>query len=774
MSAPATTSSPTDVEQALLFAETHSQLYLSQKADDDSVTIDGCLHTADELLPRATTMAALVTLQQLHKEVSAPRSDPFRIFRVRDTPLYDSLKDRTSSDVEAMQTVANYLLLPKELSKALDEQAAVEEVKKAYKEAMASYNLVAATGEKPRLLQLLAEHPRTEALATAALHALYTFEAGHILEATWKWYIDWCQTLQISGTFRCPEIFDNSFLDGLTGEPLSEYGYLPSGKRIWAYSIAAVLMGRPVPWNVVAERTKNPDLFYCSDLLDSMAQMAAATGKIDVLEELEKQGWSVVDADPDKTNRVLREAARCDQLEVLKYFYGIKPEAFGSSGIALDVMCHATVSKDNVMLRWLLEEVGLSKCFAEIDNPGMHRVDRRGRIASDVAKSDDLPLLKQLHSYGAPLLSDVTSEAARLVNKEMLLWAVDQGCPVESSAVNNALCSGSWDMFFLCLDLLQDGEEASSIDLLPAACRGFKGNTQALEAVIKKVPAVTSCSLSSLVEAAAGEGFLPVLVWVKENLQRFTNRDGTPVDAAAIFAGGLSKAILRNQLEVLKWLVDELEPERKIFTGGVSSHVGWNISQHPFSKEAAILIHPLLKNGSLAFGNEACEAVLVGNSLPAATWLSSCGALRLEQGYDHTGSCGILEASSKWGASIIPLLEHLVRERVLPSPEAWPSALRLEPTAACRYAAKSGSLELLGYFLDKGCEAGPTLLTAAAEYNRVPLLRWLRATYPAWEWPADIVERARKEGADEAASWVLEQQAKEKAGKEASAGAGTV
>jgi hypothetical protein len=126
------------------------------------------------------------------------------------------------------------------------------------------------------------------------------------------------------------------------------------------------------------------------------------------------------------------------------------------------------------------------------------------------------------------------------------------------------------------------------------------------------------------------------------------------------------------------------------------------------------------------------------------------------------------------GAAAIPLLECLTTECGLPPLSTWHKECEhITLTSLCEHAASSGSVELLRYCLDKGCEVGPSVLTAASTHNRVPLLRWLRATYPPWEWPADIVERARTGGADEAGSWILEQQAKEKRGKEASAGAGT-
>jgi hypothetical protein len=778
------------IHEGLAFAEIHSQLYLSQKADDSSVDILGCL-PPESMLSREEALDALRVLGILFDELKS--CDPFRIFRVRDKQLYDSLKDSTPAETEAMQAVANYLLLPKELSKALDQHLAVLELKKEYTEAMASYNLAIATEEKPRLYDLLEKNEHTKPLVAAALKALYTDELNHItailcdvVENDYEGFRDaysFFAEPQSYQPYDGARTMPLAFRDGLTGEPLSEFGYTPSQKRVNAYAAACVLMDRPLPleWLDRGHLARYQEEHFIND---TPLRMAACLGKIDVLEQLESHGCAIVEGEvihpKKKVYPALIEAARMGQVEVLKFAYKRKPALFVTPGgpceIVETLMDKAAHDNRKNVLRWFLDEVGMAKHIRKIDGTTVH--DPRsyggedgGWIAALVAHHNDLELLKELHSLGSVLRFSITTSAVRNNNPEMLKWAVEQGCTWNDETVEFALRNGLWDLF----RLNYNNGKMSSHDHLAAACEGFKGDVAMLEAYVKEVGGqLTDSPVYRLVRVAAKRGYLATLIWAKEVLlPTLKDYKGNPLrESFEPFGGGLELAVEGNQGVVLRWLVKVLEDSKKPVSGALDAAVA--VVRRGFDPESIALLEPLClryfdeKRALKAAERHDSSPSVWGDAiemlcLPALRWLHRVGA-PYEAWHLSDDVLGVMRTK---GAESIPLLECLVNECGWPALSRWPEDLKyFRRTRMCEEAAKSGSVKLLEYLLERGCEASPTVLERAVRADRVPLARWLHSRFPDWELPDDLVRGGDGEGE----GWVKERRAALAKAKEEEAG----
>jgi hypothetical protein len=813
------------IHEGLAFAEVHSQLFLSQKADDPSAEVVACL-PPDSMLEREITLKSLSALAALYYEISNLQHSPLRVFDVREGSLYLSLKDHQDADgLEALQTVANYLLLPKEISKALDNLVAVSKVRGDYTAALAAYDVASAIEERPRLFDFLSKDAATKPLVDAGLEALYKDEKNFITTAVCssiKFDVEAFRDVYKEGReesdfypYSGNTMMPQAFHDGLIGEPLSEYGYAPSKLRATAYSAACVLMSRAIPWDALGRG--HLIRYECKHLQwpyinDTPVRMAACLGKVEVLQELAEHGWSIVDEPAiDARNHyqstmmpALVEAARCGRLEVLKYAYSLKPSLFikaNGPGVAAPSLVLEAAFRDQVsILRWLLHEVGLAQHVRRIDGTTAiphRRFEEGGMVAAWVAHHNHLDLLQELHSLGSVLRPMLPSSAAINANTEMLLWLVAQGCKVTEYTVDQALRSGSWDMYHLCLARAEPGIEhvggGSDWDGLASACVGFNGDTTVLESLMSlRKPG--HWGLARLARIAATRGQCSVVSWLQAKLAALVDEFGQGIETRE----ALSFAILGNQLAAVQMLVGMLQSLNRPVRDG--DWVVRDLLDVGFPDGLASVVEPLFTSGLLSTKGAAemedwlpeWTLALEKNSVAALRWLYRYGGRatvdavygtklarvrssmlrRLVRHQPYESVVG--NTMQRHGAAAVPLLECLTTECGLPPLSRWHKECeRVSLTSLCEHAASSGSVELLRYCLDKGCEAGPSVLTAAAENNRVPLLRWLRATFPAWEWPANIVESARKEGADEAASWILEQQAKEKARKEAAAGAGS-
>jgi hypothetical protein len=814
-----TTIAGTPTHEGLAFAEIHSQLYLSQKADDPSAEVVACL-PPDSMLEREITLKSLSALAALHNELSNSQHSPLRVFDVREGPLYLSLKDHQDADgLEALQTVANYLLLPKEISKALDNQVAVLRVRGDYTAALAAYDVASAIEERPRLFDFLSKDAATKPQVDAGLEALYKDENNFITTAL-------CSSIKFDveafhdifkngrrGKDFCPysgnTTMPKAFCDGLMGEPLSEYGYAPSKVRATAYSAACVLMSRGIPWDALGEGhlIRDEGERYIND---TPVRMAACLGKIEVLQKLAEHGWSIVDEPAiDGGDRyqstvmpALVEAARCGHLEVLKYAYSLKPSLFimrDAPGVAAPSLMLEAAFRDQVtILRWLLTEVGLAQHVRQIDGTTVILPNRPyeegGMVAAWMAHHNHLDLLQELHSLGSALRPLLPSSAAINANSEMLLWLVARGCKVSEYTVDQALRSGSWDMYHLCLAHAEPGiegiEGGSEWDGLASACVGFNGNIAVLESLVSVRPALIG-GPRRLARVAASKGHSGVFPWLQDKLMAVR---GAEVVAGTI-RNALCSAIINEQLALVQLLATTLQSLNTPVELGF--HVVGAAIEKEFPHATTSIIEPLFSAGLLTtegvknHENLEWTAAVKSNCVEALRWLYRYGAtLAVNVVYGtkwevYRGAVinAITECEynpvlgktmQRHGAAAIPLLECLTTECGLPPLSKWHKECEhITLTSLCEHAASSGSVELLRYCLDKDCEVGPSVLTAASTHNRVPLLRWLRAAFPVWEWPANIVESARKEGADEAGSWILEQQDREKTAKEGSAGAGT-
>jgi hypothetical protein len=119
----------------------------------------------------------------------------------------------------------------------------------------------------------------------------------------------------------------------------------------------------------------------------------------------------------------------------------------------------------------------------------------------------------------------------------------------------------------------------------------------------------------------------------------------------------------------------------------------------------------------------------------------------------------------KKGRQHLPFLRFLTQECGLKLAE-----LEGPDVAICTYVATSGSGELMQFVREQGCKWDQRVLTVAACYNRIPLMRWIKQQEPAWSWPKDLISQAIAAGAGEAAEYVKEQLALEAAKPVAASG----
>jgi hypothetical protein len=780
-----------DANGGLAFAEVNSQLYLSQKADDPSANITACL-PPEQMMPRAKVLSALCALRDLYAELRAIPSAPFRIFCVRDRPLYESLKEHVE-DLEPLKIVTNYLLLPKELSAALEACAAVSEVLPLYQEEFLSYDVSNATEDRPRSFNFLCERNETRALVGEALRTLYQDDNHYITKVLCAgaseripedeedmYNEDELSTSRVS-VFHAYDglgLVPQAFRDGLTGEPLSEFGYPPSKERVAAYAATCVLTDREVPFQALHGGPGDAENRYMND---SPTRMAAFLGRIDILQELAKHAWSFADETfEQEATATLIQAARGDQIDVLKYAYGARPSLFITSDdpgcAAGQVLLVASASNRKTVIRWLLDEVGLrTRLRRDPEAAAAHGVsavwdedeyDYEWREQLDfvvgwAAHYNDFELVKELCSLGCDLPASVTSSAVQNGNEEMLLWALENGCDWGHNAAELALKRGNMHLFGLCRDR---GAPIKPHVLLAAACVGFSGNVGALEDMLGQSPQ-TVASLQGLVEAAVSKSLLQVLIWLQARLPSLVDGHGKPFDECEVFTVGLACAVDADQPTLLSLLVELLRTKEQVQGDYlVLAMVRKNCPAHMVS-----LLQPLFDSGHLSLGpsQRALQVVFERNALNAAKWLFDRGVRA-----DFKILCRTACEAAAHGESVIPLYEFFLLDGKLPPLKDWPEFWQRQwpkpsTTYACENAAKSGSVRLVEYLINNGAPIGPAVMTAAAARNRVPLLRWLHSRFPSWEIPAGSENRAKGEGAAEAVGWILERRS-----KEARAGAG--
>jgi hypothetical protein len=748
--------------RALRFAETESELYHTHRADDDTATVEGCFPPEDSL-PRARVIELLNTLVDLKQELSSlPTVDPYRVFRIKDTPLFTTLKDFDGERLEELKMITGYLLLPKELMVAVEQQIAIPHLKAAYLAALEAHNPKTAVEMKPRLRDFLLPNTATRPVVEVAME-LFKYGKGNILTNVLCdnfYYVDEYEA-DFDNCLAFPSAAcQRGFLDGLWGEPLSEFGYTPGAKRVCAYTAASVLMGRPIPYDSLPSdmhEVVDDEKSNCTPV-----RMAAALGKMELLKELKSRGH---DFTADEFALAECAAAR-GQLEVLTLAFECKPEVFRSRTDESPLACgdlillKAMEGGQMDVVRWLLIDAGLSAEILESEFGGRFSI-----AASDKCKPR-LGVFKLLYAAAGPdfISPYAVAKAAEAGELETVKWAKGVGSSWDVDTMAKVLRSGNLALYDYCRqngcgfyppDHIEPGPfnyEPDPADL-SAACEGFKGDIQMIEKVIADGAAVNRFSLTYLAKKAAELGYKHVITWMKEKGYLDVHEDVRQKCLMALSFGKLTV----DACAIANVLLEGVD--------AISLPIYLCLRSAALKEGNADLLTLLARYPHKE--EEIAEAEKVENKSPYRTAFNKVDLKLAKQLYqagcrvptllpEHVSAlAGMIE---KKGDQALPMVKLLVEECGLK-----PSEMRVvdrpnDKTAVTKMAAASGSLPLLRYFIEQGCEVNTSVFVEAAIKGHLHLLVWMRAEYPALSLiDYNLIMLVEDMGQLEVAAWLEEE-----------------
>jgi hypothetical protein len=185
-----------------------------------------------------------------------------------------------------------------------------------------------------------------------------------------------------------------------------------------------------------------------------------------------------------------------------------------------DAICHATVINNRPMLEWFHAKGLLQKCTSSImtdaaryghqdllawfEDLGLRYASQEAYICAAAAEGNHFSLLQWLrlekHYHWD---EETTGTAALMGNMDMLKWACDMGCPMDSYVLEGAASSGRLDMIEWAMGR---GISLSPIVMLEAA---QQGHLNVIERMQRSGPVNPN-----IAQNAAAEGHLHVLRWL--------------------------------------------------------------------------------------------------------------------------------------------------------------------------------------------------------------------------------------------------------------------
>jgi hypothetical protein len=756
---------------ALSFTLSHSKLYSDLAKDDSATTLVGCFFPEGPeggpiSMSRSQFIAHIITAYRLHLEHEAwlDTLDLARFLRIGDHPFYRTLQGHSEDDTVALREVIDSLQLPLEpLRLHLD----IAEVKGQYHAACAAYNPTTATVRRPRLADFVHGHERLNGLLTrslaplVALHPTCRFKDRifHSLDEIEEALCmgsdrtsaqnDLARALDSFKTGRIHDYSSEAFSDGAWGEPLAEFGGTASYKRWSWYSCGCIMAGRDVP--------PAPRVWADLKLRLPPAVMAAMLGKLEALVALPTSEV--------KNNSALAVVAamRFGHLDVAKWLENTHAAASGSLGLLASVsqvfsdrgpssdtdVCHAVVQAcragHHEVVNWALDNLGLLQRFSAL---------RLTELLKAALETNNLSMAQHIHARcGIPALSEATAFGAEHKNREMVRWARERGVGWHEHTLASALKTASGDLH-LYNSLREQGCPFGGRELA-AVCTGFGGDTRILDRLVSDGAPTNRAALSELAVAACKEGQRSCLEWIAG---RFGFRGWR--QERQILVPALRSALRFRSVDCLTFLVEDAGISPVGFNwepDWFDDHMGWD-ARIP-CLEARDIILPG-DGGPIAPGillewlvsligpNYVFWEVIANWDIPAIRALGRAGH-HLPEFRDRMVSDVV-----KQGDAGIPILTALIEDAGWRGPQVYPKGV-------CRAAARSGSVRMMQFVRSHGCEWDNEVLTAAAEANRVPFLRWLVAGMPAWEWPEDTVKKAREFGSWEAAQFAVDNGARD-------------
>jgi len=397
-----------DEAVAQRFVCEHSSVLKAAREDDPSaswlaVFPPTCTESATAWIQTRSTVGMLASLM-------AEPVDWRRILWVRSGSLYSSLGGLATEQLVAALELADYLQLPKSLSRRLREQAAVVE--------LGDSVLHAASGAD--LLPLLHECPALQQAVMVARAKLLAPFVGRPMFTSALY--DGAAGFPFTPMMRPMTPADSAAGDSAAGDtaPLVRWSadaeHQAAAESAGYHAAGRILAGRALELG---------DTPIC--VSDAPALAACSTGDVAALRALQAAGWAV------PLDVVVRHAARCGSVPVLQWchesgFFEAHPHLFDA--------CDAEAARagQTPVLRWARHARGCLKPGLDVvaahagqiaviqflcgEVPGYERRSERACLAA--VQADCLPALQCLAAYGYPLTPDLAVTAAALDRRAVL------------------------------------------------------------------------------------------------------------------------------------------------------------------------------------------------------------------------------------------------------------------------------------------------------------------------------------------------------------------
>lgn len=459
---------PSEVLATLDFIETRSQwqVWLDAKAADP----------AARLIDHAIKL--LGVLRRLNGDLSDTSLSPCRIFRARQQPLlFPSLITCIGPDIEVVKHLCDYLILPKELSRACRQQLAV-------------YALLAAESEP---------HPEGE---TFVDRLSKDEDLKVMVDAAWASInstltMALCKHLREEGWFGQEGPGRAALVDGLTGESLQEKA---SQFRQSYYTSGCILAGAEPPFASLS-KVKSTDEISDEAWLQSY-KLAAFLDRADVLDRL--RGLRKVF--PDLC--LIQFASKHGKTAALQWAFSLAKDFHFCTKYLIIGLGDEPGALTSA--RWFFEEYSSGS-------------KQERRAFEDEMKfvglaSLSLPVLDYLSSQGIEVPVDNRMKAlARAGAVDRLSALLEGGAAFVSGTTEAALKVGRRDALELCLAQRVAGSNSpwdqQGHSGLAAACEGFCGSIEMLEYCVSRGCPVTHDAFQQLCDKAAEVGLTGVLEW---------------------------------------------------------------------------------------------------------------------------------------------------------------------------------------------------------------------------------------------------------------------